>query len=112
MTTNTRGVARYLRVSTDRQSTALQRRDLEKACEHRGWEVIEVYEDAGISGAKDREATRHRFDIIAAWSVDRLGRSLQDLVGFLSDSNGAGVHSTCTSKPLTRPLQEAGRFFR
>ena len=52
MTAKPRRVALYLRVSTDGQSTALQRRDLVQACEHRGWEVIQVYEDAGISGAK------------------------------------------------------------
>ena len=103
MTTKPRRVALYLRVSTDGQSTALQRRDLVEACAHRGWEVTEVYEDAGVSGAKGREgrpafdklcqdATRRRFDVIAAWSVDRLGRSLQDLVGFLSDTHGAGVN--------------------
>jgi DNA invertase Pin-like site-specific DNA recombinase len=87
MTAKPRRVALYLRVSTDGQSTALQRRDLVQACEHRGWEVAEVYEDAGISGATgcegrpafDRlcqDATRRRFDVVAAWSVDRLGRSL------------------------------------
>lgn len=96
-------VAIYLRVSTDGQTTDLQRRDLEQACQHRGWEVVEVYEDAGVSGAKGREgrpafdrlckdATRRRFDLIAAWSVDRLGRSLQDLVGFLGEVHGAGVN--------------------
>ena len=103
MTIMPRRVALYLRVSTDGQSTALQRRDLMQACDHRGWEVTEVYEDAGVSGAKGRDgrpafnrlcqdAIRRRFDVIAAWSVDRLGRSLQDLVGFLGETHGAGVN--------------------
>ena len=98
-----RRVALYLRVSTDGQSTDLQRRELVQACKHRGWVVSEVYEDAGLSGAKGREgrpafnrlcqdATRRRFDVIAAWSVDRLGRSLQDLVSFLGEVHGAGVN--------------------
>ncbi len=102
-TTRSRRAALYLRVSTDGQSTDLQRRDLVQACEYRGWTVVEVYEDAGLSGAKGREgrpafdrlcqdATRRRFDVIAAWSVDRLGRSLQDLVAFLGDTHGAGVN--------------------
>ena len=76
MTAKPRRVA-YLRISTDGQSTALQRRDLVEACKHRVWEVTEVYEDFGISGAKGREgrpafdrlcqdATRRRFDVIAA----------------------------------------------
>src|SRR6185312_3773302 len=38
-----------------------------------------------------KDAIRRRFDVIAAWSVDRLGRSLQDLVAFLGDVHGAGV---------------------
>ena len=64
MTAKPRRVALYLRVSTDGQSTALQRRDLVQACEHRGWDVTEVYEDAGISGAKGREG-RPAFDRLA-----------------------------------------------
>src|SRR3954454_20501218 len=58
--------------------------------------VVGVYEDAGVSGAKGRDkrpafdklcrdAARRKFDVVMAWSVDRLGRSLQDLVGFLND---------------------------
>jgi DNA invertase Pin-like site-specific DNA recombinase len=67
-----------------------------------GWEVVNVYMDHGISGAKSREerpafdalakdAARRRFDMVMAWSVDRLGRSLQDLVGFLSDLHAYGI---------------------
>lgn len=59
-----------------------------------GHEVVEVYEDFGISGGRGRDkrpafdrlhhdAARRKFDIVMAWSVDRLGRSLQDLVAFL-----------------------------
>jgi DNA invertase Pin-like site-specific DNA recombinase len=102
-TEGSRRVALYLRVSTDGQSSDLQRRELVQACKHRGWVVTEIYEDAGVSGAKGRDgrpafdrlcqdAVRRRFDVVAAWSVDRLGRSLQDLVGFLGEVHGAGVN--------------------
>ena len=37
-----------------------------------------------------QDATRRRFDVIAAWSVNRLGRSLQDLVGFHPDHRNQG----------------------
>jgi DNA invertase Pin-like site-specific DNA recombinase len=88
--------ALYLRVSTDDQSTERQERELTEAAAHMGHTVTEVYVDNGISGAKSRngrpafdrlhrDAARRRFDIVMAWSVDRLGRSLQDLVGFLSE---------------------------
>jgi DNA invertase Pin-like site-specific DNA recombinase len=84
----------YLRVSTTDQSTSQQERELRAAAERMGHEVVEVYEDFGISGGKGREkrpafdrlhqdAARRNFEIIMAWSVDRLGRSLQDLVAFL-----------------------------
>jgi DNA invertase Pin-like site-specific DNA recombinase len=67
-----------------------------------GWTVVNVYRDQGVSGAKSRkdrpafdalweDAARRRFDLIMAWSVDRLGRSLQDLVAFLADVHGYSV---------------------
>lgn len=87
-------VALYLRVSTGEQTTENQRRELEQVARRSGWQVVEVYEDKGISGANGREkrpgldkllrdATARKFDLLAAWSVDRLGRSLQHLVALL-----------------------------
>lgn len=98
----TRRAALYIRVSTDEQTTENQRRELAQVAERAGWQIVEIYEDAGISGAKGRDkrpafdklckdSARRRFDIVAAWSVDRLGRSLQDLVSFLSDIHGFGI---------------------
>ena len=88
--------ALYLRVSTDGQTTDNQRLALEQVAKQRGWHIVEVYVDHGISGAKARDkrpafdklctdATRGQFDVVMAWSVDRLGRSLQDLVVFLNE---------------------------
>lgn len=101
-TARTARVAIYSRVSTDKQTTANQERELREIAEREGWEIVETYRDAGISGAKGRDArpafdalckdaTRRRFDLIMAWSVDRLGRSLQDLVAFLTEVHAAGV---------------------
>ncbi len=89
-------VAFYHRVSTGEQTTENQRRELEQVAKRSGWDVVEIYEDAGISGANGREkrpafdkllkdASRREFDLVAAWSVDRLGRSLQHLVAFLGE---------------------------
>ena len=91
-----RHVGIYLRVSTDGQTTENQRRELEAVAARSGWEVVGFYEDAGISGSNGREkrpgfdrllndATARKINMIAAWSVDRLGRSLQHLVGFLNE---------------------------
>ena len=95
-------VALYLRVSTDGQTTDNQRRELEAVAKRSGWNVVEVFQDQGISGAKGRDqrpafdrlcraATRREFDMVAAWSVDRLGRSLQDLVCFLGELHAVKV---------------------
>ena len=115
-------VALYLRVSTgDGQTIENQRQALEEMAARAGWQVVEVYADEGISGTKGRErrpafdrmlkaALRRKFDMIAAWSVDRLGRSLQDLVAFLSELKAAGVdlflhqQALDTSSPSGRAL--------
>jgi DNA invertase Pin-like site-specific DNA recombinase len=92
--TKTKRVALYARVSTDAQTTENQLRQLRAVAERHGWNVIQEYIDHGISGAKGRDkrpkfdallkgVARRDFDMIAAWSVNRLGRSLQDLVAFL-----------------------------
>ena len=95
-------VAIYTRVSTDHQTTENQERELREVAARMGWQIVEVYRDEGISGAKSREdrpgfdalckdAARRRFGMVMAWSVDRLGRSLQDLVGFLSELHALGI---------------------
>ena len=87
----------YLRVSTLEQTRANHERELREIAGRMGCEIVKVYRDHGISGAKGRNgrpafvdalcraAARREFDVLMAWSVDCLGRSLQDLVGFLSE---------------------------
>jgi DNA invertase Pin-like site-specific DNA recombinase len=98
----TKRAALYLRVSTDGQTVDNQRLELEQAAKMAGWQVVGIYMDEGISGAKSRQdregfdrlckdATRRQFDVVMSWSVDRLGRSLQDLIGFLSELHAVGV---------------------
>lgn len=98
----TRRAALYARVSTDKQSTANQLSELREAAERLGWEVAAEFVDHGISGAKGRKdrpqldalmkgVARKDFDVVASWSVDRLGRSLMDLVGLLQEMHSTGV---------------------
>lgn len=99
---NAKRVALYVRVSTDGQTVENQLMELEKIAQRMGWEVAHVFKDEGISGAKGRKdrpgfdalskaVVRKEIDMVAAWSVDRLGRSLQDLIGFLSELHAKGV---------------------
>jgi hypothetical protein len=95
-------VAIYLRVSTSKQDTENQLRELSAVADRSGWDIWKVYEDAGISGAKGRDkrpgldammkaVNAKQFDMVAAWSVDRLGRSLTDLLGILQELQEKGV---------------------
>ena len=94
-------VALYLRVSTSDQTCRNQRRELLNVAARHGWDVVATFEDA-VSGAKGREerpgfdalmmaVARREIDLVAAWSVDRLGRSLTDLLAFLKDLHAKGV---------------------
>lgn len=95
-------VALYLRVSTAEQTTRNQRRELKAVAERHGWEVVSIFEDAGVSGAKGRRdrpgldallkaVARREIDMVAAWSVDRIGRSLTDLLDVLKELHAKGV---------------------
>jgi hypothetical protein len=104
----TKRIGLDLRVSTKNgQTIDNQRQALNEAIGRRpGWVIAEEFADEGISGAKGRDkqpefdrllkqVVRRKIDVVAAWSVDRLGRSLQDLVGFPGELNAAG-------RPLSR----------
>jgi len=102
MVKGSKRVAIYARVSTDQQTTRNQLRELQEIAERHGWSVVATFQDQGISGAKGREqrpglnklmqgVARRDFDLVAAWSVDRLGRSLQDLVGLLGELHAKHV---------------------
>jgi DNA invertase Pin-like site-specific DNA recombinase len=115
-------------VRTDKQSVENQIRDLRLVAERRGWQVVEIYRDEGISGAKRRDqrpgldamlkdASRRKFDVVMAWALDRLGRSLIDLLGTIEHLEAAGVdlyldqQSIDTTTPMGKLLfQVTGAF--
>lgn len=98
----TKRIALYTRVSQDSQTTENQRRELLAVAERNGWEIVAEFTDHGISGTKGRDKrpgydalmkaiARREIDMVACWAVDRLGRSLQNLVTFLTEINAKGV---------------------
>ena len=125
---NAKRAVLYVRVSTDQQSVESQVRELRQLAERRGWQVADIYCDARISGAKGREqrpgldallkdASRRRFDDVMAWAIDRLGRSLNDLLGTIQHLEAVGVdlyldqQSIDTTTPAGRLLlQMTGAF--
>ncbi len=92
----------YVRVSTDRQTIENQLEALRRVAEARGWQEIGIYRDSGISGSKGRaerpgldqmlkDAGRGKFDVVMAWAIDRVGRSLIDLLGTIQSLEACGV---------------------
>lgn len=90
----------YLRVSTGSQTLENQRRELKAAARRHGWHVVNVFQDKASGSTRDRRPgflelekaiSRRTIDLVAAWSVDRLGRSLTDLVAFLGELKSKGV---------------------
>lgn len=88
--------ALYARVSTTGkgQDVELQLVELRTVAAQRGWVIAAEYIDDGVSGTKasrpalDRmmvDATKGKFDLVAVWKLDRLGRSLQNLLAVLDD---------------------------
>ena len=103
-TSITRRAALYVRVSTaDRgQTVENQLGPLQEAAGRLGWVIVAVHRDEGVSGAKGRQqrpgldallrgVTRGEYDVVAAWSVCRLGRSLPDLLGLLGELQARSV---------------------
>lgn len=95
-------VAICARVSTGEQTPDNQLQELRAVADRMNWHVAAEYIDHGISGAKGREQrpgydqlydaiVRREIDLVMAWSVDRLGRSLQQLVALLSDLQAKNV---------------------
>jgi len=97
-------VALYCRVSTadKNQTVENQLRDLLAVAQRQDWEIVATFLDEGISGAKGRDkrpgfdnllkgVARKDFDLIATFSVCRIGRSLPDLIHFLGDIQAKGV---------------------
>ena len=91
-----RKVAIYCRVSTLDQTVDNQLIELRDHCSKMGWEITKEYSDEGLSGTLSRDkrpafnemikdAYRKRFDLVVCWDISRIGRSMKELVMFLSD---------------------------
>ncbi len=92
-------VAIYARVSTNDQDTAAQVTELVEYVQKRGW-AYTVHSDRGQSGAKEKrpaldsllvDCQRRRIDVVLVWSLDRLARSLRQLLDLLETFNRLGI---------------------
>ena len=119
-TTKGANVGLYLRVSTDGQSVANQKRELEDMAKRAGWNIVGVYQDKG-SGANGRngrpeldrmlnDATRRRFKKLLVWDLSRLGRSLRDLISITDQFQELGI-DLYVHKDAIDTATASGRLF-
>jgi putative DNA-invertase from lambdoid prophage Rac len=99
----------YLRVSTQDQNCDLQRRELTEYVQRRGWEVVEVYTDLGVSGSKAsrpeldrlmRDAALARFSVCCCWKLDRFGRSVRNCLDGIEALRSHGVRFLAVSQSI------------
>lgn len=102
-------VALYLRVSTNDQHVETQEHDLRRLCACRGWNIVKVFKDVGVSGAKDsrpglddmmKEMRKGKFDIVAVYRFDRFARSTQHLLSALQEFKQYGVDFISSSEGI------------
>jgi DNA invertase Pin-like site-specific DNA recombinase len=122
MASKAKRAALYLRVSTDQQTVDNQRVALEAVAAQRGWQIVQVYEDAGISGSKGRDqrpgldkllkgTTKGQFDVVMCWALDRLGRSLSDLIDTLKELEVAHVDLFLQQQAIDTTTHAGKLFF-
>ena len=113
-------VAIYARVSTDKQQTSNQVLVLKEIADRSGYNIIQIYEDKGISGSKGREdrpalnqrmkdATHRKFDMVMCWSIDRLGRSISHLIEIMNELNGLKIDMFFSQQSIDT-TQSSGRM--
>jgi DNA invertase Pin-like site-specific DNA recombinase len=113
----TKRAAIYVRVSTVEQDTNLQEHELQEYCERRGWSCV-VYRDKGQSGAKNdrpaltammNELRRRKIDVVVVWALDRLARSLKQLLSIAEECRSLGVDLVSLKQNVDTTLP-AGRL--
>lgn len=101
MTKKQKSVAIYARVSTNKQKVDMQLRELRDFVKRSGWKIFDEFIDQGFTGANTKRpafnemmtaAKRRRFDILLVWKLDRLSRSLKDLINTLDELGAIGIH--------------------
>lgn len=90
----------YARVSTDKQDVAMQLRELREYIKKRKWSVFKEFIDRGYTGSNIKRpafqamlsaAHKRQFDVLLVWKLDRMSRSMKDLVSTLDKLGELGI---------------------
>ena len=112
-------VGLYARVSTREQSIETQLMAIKDYCERNSLEIYKEYSDEGISGTKRSrpqldallsDMRDRRFEVVVCYKLDRLGRSLSNLLQLLQEFKNRGIRlisvtdglDTANDNPMSR----------
>jgi len=110
----------YLRVSTKSQDTSNQLQPLKEYVERMGMVLVGVYEDFGVSGVKSSrpqldqmmlDGRRRKFSMILSWSIDRIGRNMTHLCGFVDEMNQLGINLYFHTQSIDTTTSVGKMFF-
>ena len=115
-------VAIYARVSTDKQQTSNQVLVLKEIAERSGYNIIQIYEDKGISGSKGREdrpalnqmmkdATHRKFELLMCWDISRLGRSVTHLIEIMNELNAIKIDMSFSQQSIDTQTSSGRMIF-
>jgi DNA invertase Pin-like site-specific DNA recombinase len=99
----------YVRCSTQEQSTSSQLASLKDFAAARGWVVERIYEDHGVSGGKLKrpgldamwaDCRKRKIDICLVFALDRLARSLKQLIESLDEFGRLNVDFVCLKQDI------------
>jgi DNA invertase Pin-like site-specific DNA recombinase len=111
----------YCRVSSSDQSTEMQLRDLRKLADGRGFQIVTEFCDEGVCGAESSRpelnkmlaaAKRGEFEVVLIWKLDRLGRSLGNLIRLLEDFKSWNVALISFSESLDFSTSTGTLFYQ
>ena len=116
---NQKSVSIYARVSTDKQKVDMQIRQLKTYLKSRKWRLHKIYKDEGFTGSNTNrpafsqmmaDAQKRKFDVLLVWKLDRLSRSLKDLVTTLDYFSSVGIDFVSYSDGCLDTTTSAGRM--
>lgn len=116
----------YVRVSTEEQAKEGLSIDAQidrctAFCKARGWDLFQIYTDAGYSaGSMHRPALQRLLDdaragkleILLVYKIDRFSRKLKDLISILEDLKAQKVNFTSVTEQIDTTTAMGEAFFQ
>ena len=111
----------YARVSTQDQKLDVQIEQIKRYCEYRNIDLVRLYTDKASGANTDRpefqemvidiETNAHGADVIIVWKLDRIGRSLKNLIEIVDLFKSKELGFVCINANIDTTSNEGRLFF-